>query len=130
MNAARTFLLEKELSSMPTNFLRLESLLVGAVALVLFSSLGGEWSTYFLWLAVPDLAMVGYALGPRRGAVAYNMSHNYAVPAALALWGVVFADRRWVFVALLWTAHVAIDRLMGFGLKYPTRFTDTHLGRV
>jgi hypothetical protein len=32
--------------------------------------------------------------------------------------------------ALIWTAHIAMDRLLGFGLKYPTRFQDTHLQRI
>ena len=32
--------------------------------------------------------------------------------------------------ALIWTAHIGMDRLLGFGLKYPTRFQDTHLQRI
>jgi hypothetical protein len=32
--------------------------------------------------------------------------------------------------ALIWTAHIGVDRLLGFGLKYPTRFQDTHLQRI
>ena len=31
---------------------------------------------------------------------------------------------------LIWTSHIGLDRLLGFGLKYPTRFNDTHLQRV
>jgi hypothetical protein len=31
------------------------------------------------------------------------------------------------FIALIWIAHIAFDRLLGFGLKYPTQFKDTHL---
>ena len=27
-------------------------------------------------------------------------------------------------------AHTGADRLLGFGLKYPTGFADTHLGRI
>jgi hypothetical protein len=30
-------------------------------------------------------------------------------------------------LALIWFAHIGFDRLLGFGLKYPTRFKDTHL---
>ena len=33
-------------------------------------------------------------------------------------------------IALIWGAHIGIDRLFGYGLKYPTGFKDTHLGRV
>jgi hypothetical protein len=35
-----------------------------------------------------------------------------------------------VSVALVWFAHIGMDRLMGYGLKYPTGFKDTHLQRV
>jgi hypothetical protein len=27
-------------------------------------------------------------------------------------------------------AHIGGDRLLGYGLKYPTSFQDTHLGRI
>jgi hypothetical protein len=32
-----------------------------------------------------------------------------------------------VGMALIWTTHIAFDRLLGYGLKYPTYFKDTHL---
>ncbi len=31
---------------------------------------------------------------------------------------------------MIWFAHIGGDRLLGFGLKYPTEFKDTHLNRV
>ena len=31
---------------------------------------------------------------------------------------------------LIWAAHIAIDRAVGYGLKYPGSFKDTHLGRM
>ena len=27
-------------------------------------------------------------------------------------------------------AHIGVDRLLGYGLEYPTAFGDTHLQRV
>ena len=35
-----------------------------------------------------------------------------------------------VQLALIWLAHIGADRLLGYGLKYPTAFTDTHLERI
>jgi hypothetical protein len=32
--------------------------------------------------------------------------------------------------ALIWIAHIGIDRALGYGLKYATGFGDTHLGRI
>jgi hypothetical protein len=31
---------------------------------------------------------------------------------------------------LIWASHIAFDRLVGYGLKYPTQFGDTHLGAI
>jgi len=33
-------------------------------------------------------------------------------------------------LALIWLVHIGADRLLGYGLKYPTAFKDTHLQRV
>ena len=78
----------------------------------------------------PDLSMVGYAAGPRVGAVTYDVAHTYAIPVALALVG-VFADADLALqIALVWAAHIGVDRAIGYGLKYPTGFRDTHLQRV
>ena len=33
-------------------------------------------------------------------------------------------------IAFIWTAHIGMDRALGYGLKYPSAFGDTHLGRV
>ena len=32
--------------------------------------------------------------------------------------------------ALIWISHIGFDRLLGYGLKYPTQFRDTHLQHV
>jgi hypothetical protein len=33
-------------------------------------------------------------------------------------------------IALIWAAHVGIDRALGLGLKYTAGFGITHLGRI
>jgi hypothetical protein len=35
-----------------------------------------------------------------------------------------------VQIALIWGAHIGADRMLGYGLKYPTAFKHTHLQRV
>jgi hypothetical protein len=32
--------------------------------------------------------------------------------------------------ALIWINHIAVDRLLGYGLKYPAGFKFTHLGKL
>jgi len=48
----------------------------------------------------------------------------------LGLAGVAARSSLVEYLALIWFAHIALDRLLGYGLKYPTRFQDTHLQRV
>jgi hypothetical protein len=81
----------------------------------------------FLW---PDLSMLGYLANVRLGAPLYNLVHIVAFPVLLA--GVSFPLHRsgLLSFALIWLAHIEWDRALGYGLKYPTFFKDTHLQRV
>lgn len=74
--------------------------------------------------------MLGYLVGPRLGAMGYNLLHTYPLPAALVLIGVTFAIPLALHLALIWAAHIAFDRIFGYGLKFPEAFGLTHLGRV
>src|SRR5690606_19155002 len=94
-----------------------------------YLALADGWTVLALFALAPDLAMIGYAFGPRAGAHAYNMAHTYLLPALLAGLGL------WVAPALLpvacaWLAHIGMDRALGFGLKSATEFGLTHLGRI
>jgi hypothetical protein len=44
--------------------------------------------------------------------------------------GFGFAPPLLLSVAMIWLAHVGIDRALGFGLKYSAGFGFTHLGRI
>ena len=113
----------------PAAMLRVEgaTLLVGSVLLYWIN--GESWWLFALLLLAPDLSMLGYLAGPRVGAVTYNAFHSYPLPAALGIFGVLAGSPLAVSVALVWFAHIGMDRLMGYGLKYPTGFKDTHLQR-
>ena len=56
--------------------------------------------------------------------------HTYVGPVALGATGILADSERAAQVALIWLAHIGMDRLLGYGLKYPTAFKDTHLQRV
>lgn len=99
-----------------------------ALAVLLYARGGHSWMLLGLLFLAPDLSFVAYLAGPRAGAVAYNLAHSYVGPcvaAALAL-----TTGRPAVVALIWAAHIGFDRAVGYGLKYPTDFADTHLGRL
>ena len=91
---------------------------------------GAGWGLFLLLFLWPDLLMLGYLGNVRLGATLYNLAHVEALPLLLA--GVAYAQHReaWLAFALIWLAHIALDRALGFGLKYPTFFKDTHLQRV
>jgi hypothetical protein len=114
----------------PTAMLRVEGATLLAGSVLLYWMGGGSWWLFALLLLAPDLSMLGYLAGPRVGAVAYNAFHSYPLPAALGLVGLFVGAPLTVSVALVWFAHIGMDRLMGYGLKYPTNFKDTHLQRV
>jgi hypothetical protein len=110
--------------------LRLEGLVVLLAAVCAYAWLGGAWGLFALLLLAPDLAMVGYRFGPVVGAAAYNAVHTYLAPAALGAAGLALGAPIMQALALIWIAHIGLDRGLGFGLKYTTGFGDTHLGRV
>ena len=74
--------------------------------------------------------MVGYLGGPRLGAIAYNLAHNTALPAMVVALGWWQHESVASALGLIWLAHIGMDRLMGYGLKYNDHFQHTHLGRL
>lgn len=110
--------------------LRSEGLAITALTAVLYARTGASWWVFaVLWLA-PDLSMLGYLAGPFWGARIYNAIHAYATPVTLAICGLLLRNDLLLPLALIWTNHIAVDRLLGYGLKYPSSFGLTHLGRV
>lgn len=107
--------------------LRLEGLVVLLGALGIHRALEGSWLLFAVLFLAPDLFMLGYLKDRRVGAAVYNVGHTYVAPGLLA--GVALGVESPVAaqVALIWAAHIGVDRLLGFGLKRPTAFRDTHL---
>jgi Domain of unknown function (DUF4260) len=118
-------------TTLPASFLRLESLVVLVAAVGLYFDADYAGWAFFAFLLAPDLSIGAYLAGPRVGAVVYNGVHTYAWPVALVAGGLLADnDGLPVQIGLIWAAHIAVDRLLGFGLKYPTAFNDTHLDRI
>jgi hypothetical protein len=118
------------LDRLPQLVLRLEGLAVAAAAVVLYFHEDFGLILFVALILAPDLSFVGYAFGPRVGAIAYDAVHTELFPISLVTVGVVAGSSVATKVALIWLAHIGTDRLFGYGLKYPTVFKDTHLSRV
>ncbi|MBA2694130.1 MAG: DUF4260 domain-containing protein [Rubrobacter sp.] len=110
--------------------LRVEGGALFLASVALYGANGGGWLLFVVLLLAPDLSMLGYLAGVRTGAAVYNVFHAYPLPAALALYGVFTSGGVALSLALIWLAHIGVDRMVGYGLKYPTDFKDTHLNRV
>lgn len=113
-----------------TKWLRVEALGVLLAVLAAYAVTGGSWLVFIGLLLAPDLAMVGYLLGPRAGAAAYNVAHLYIWPVMLLLAGAAGVAAWALPIGLIWAAHIAMDRSLGYGLKRPDGFQQTHLGRI
>lgn len=110
--------------------LRLEGGAALALAAAIYFAQGGSpWLLVPLVLAV-DVSMVGYLANARVGAITYNALHTWlpgVVVLGLGLWT---SNAALTIGGTVLVAYVGMDRLFGYGLKYPTSFADTHLGRI
>lgn len=114
---------------MPYTLLRFESFLVFMAAMVIYFSQGGTYLGLLLIL-LPDLSIIGYFKNPRVGALVYNIAHTYVSPFILLIFSFKYLQLWGILFSFLWVAHIGIDRALGIGLKLPTGFSDTHLGKL
>jgi Domain of unknown function (DUF4260) len=107
--------------------LHLEGAAVLVLSLLCYHWSHGNWIQFAALFLVPDVSMVGYLAGARTGAATYNAVHTYVGPLLLACYAIGMAQHTTLLLALVWIAHIGFDRMLGFGLKYPDSFKDTHL---
>jgi Domain of unknown function (DUF4260) len=110
--------------------LRLEGFAAFAAAFLLYAHAGFSWPAFALLFLVPDVSMLAYFAGPRVGAFGYNLVHTYTLALVCVLSGFIGGVPVLTAAGLIWIAHIGFDRALGFGLKYPTGFGDTQLGRT
>ncbi|MDX1674206.1 MAG: DUF4260 domain-containing protein [Longimicrobiales bacterium] len=112
------------------NWLKLEGLAVLVASIGIYAHIDASWWLFALLILAPDLGMLGYLAGPRVGAFTYNLVHIYMWPGALVVWSLTGGPEWALAVATIWAAHIGVDRALGFGLKGPDAFQQTHLGWV
>lgn len=115
---------------LPPVLLRIEGAVLLLLSVLLYTLNGESWLLFVLLFLAPDLSMLGYVAGPRTGAVSYNLFHTYVLPGLVAAVGLLAGSPLVVSLALVWFAHIGFDRMVGYGLKYPPGFFDTHLHRL
>ena len=114
----------------PRRWLRLEGLAMFAAGTALYLVSGAPVLLLLPLLLVPDVSALGYLAGPRIGAFTYNLAHTWAAGIAVTGLGAAIASPVLLLAGAVLVAHTGMDRLAGYGLKYPTAFGDTHMGRI
>ena len=110
--------------------LKLEELAWFALSIWLFGGTGSPWWLYPALLLAPDLGAIGYAAGPRVGAATYNLLHHKALAVVLTLAGAWFTQPVLTVAGAIVLGHSSLDRVLGYGLKYPDALRHTHLGWI
>jgi len=111
-------------------FLHLEGFVILGLSLYFYGYFQFSWILFIILLFVPDLSMLGYLVNNRIGALSYNLFHTYMTSLLIVFLGLFLSGFTLLSIGLIWTAHIGMDRMIGYGLKYPATFQDTHLNRV
>ncbi|AWI89966.1 DUF4260 domain-containing protein [Methylobacterium sp. DM1] len=119
-----------DVSAAPRLLLRIEGASLLVCALAGYAWAGQSWWLLAALILLPDLSMIGYLAGPKIGAASYNAAHTTTVPLLLLTASWAFGSHMAAGLALIWLAHIGIDRAVGYGLKYVSGFNDTHLGAL
>jgi hypothetical protein len=114
----------------PGFLLQAEGAAVLTVSAAAYHEFHGSWLLFLLLFLWPDLLMLGYLVNTRVGASFYNLAHTEVGPLLLGACAVFESSHTALLFAIIWLAHIGFDRMLGYGLKYPTFFKDTHLQRV
>ncbi len=114
----------------PKLWLHLEGLAVLVAAVLLYAQTEWSWWLFAALILAPDLAMLGYLVNSHVGSLLYNALHNYVLALALLGLGTLGSVPLLYAIGLILLAHIGMDRLVGYGLKYGDRFQHTHLDEV
>ncbi len=108
----------------------LEYVIALIITVFFYGHLNFSWLYFMVFLLLPDITMIGYLLNPKIGAVFYNIGHSFVLPALLLVIGFLMSSSILLMIALIWLAHIFLDRALGYGLKYEEAFQKTHLQQI
>ncbi|NVK04954.1 MAG: DUF4260 domain-containing protein [Flavobacteriia bacterium] len=110
--------------------IKLEELAQFIFAYLLTLHLEHSWWLFWAVILLPDIGMIGYAINTRIGAITYNLFHHKGIALIVAAIGFYTLNDWVLFSGIILFGHSAMDRFMGYGLKYPDSFQHTHLGYI
>jgi hypothetical protein len=112
------------------NLIRLEESFLFLLSIFLFAQLDYAWWWYLVLLLVPDIGALGYLATPAVGAITYNAVHHKGVSIVAYTVGAFVGSPILQLAGLIMLGHSSLDRVFGYGLKYPDSFKRTHLGHI
>ncbi len=110
--------------------LKLEEAAIFLICIFLFSKLDFAWWWFPALLFLPDIGMIGYIINPKIGAFTYNLLHHRLLASLVAVYSLTYGNEYWQIAAIILFAHISLDRVLGYGLKYNDSFNNTHLGVI
>lgn len=115
---------------MPKKLVRLENTLALLLLLYIYFSMGYSIWSFLILFFMPDLAILAYLIDKPTGSLLYNLAHTYLLPGCLI--GLAYIGQITLLwpISLIWCAHIAMDRMLGFGLKYPDTFKETAIQKL
>ena len=110
--------------------LKLEELGMFLLSIFFFAQLHFTWWVYPVWFLAPDISMLGYLINTKSGAYCYNLFHHKLLAIVVGCTGFYLQNEWWIFAGIILFGHSSFDRILGYGLKYPDSFKNTHLGKI
>jgi len=107
-----------------------ENAIFFALTFIIYSHFDFSLLLFFGLLLVPDITMLGYLVNPKVGAHIYNTGHSFILPTIVLLSYFFIQSDFLLIIALIWYAHIFMDRAIGYGLKYSHSFKETHLQKI
>lgn len=109
---------------------RFENGFAFAISFYIYMQLDFPIWLFFALLLVPDITMIGYVINEKIGATVYNIGHSFILPLLFVMGYFYFSKDFLLIISIVWLAHIFMDRLLGFGLKYKESFNNTHIQKL
>ncbi|MDT3948385.1 DUF4260 domain-containing protein [Staphylococcus haemolyticus] len=113
-----------------SNLIRLENACVFITVISVYFIFDFSLWIFLVFLLVPDISMIGYAINKVIGSKLYNLGHTYVLPIIVALLYLITNEETMLQISLIWLAHISMDRTIGYGLKYAIGFDKTTIQKV
>ena len=110
--------------------LKLEELAMFGFSIFLFNQTEYSWWVFLVFILTPDIGMIGYLINTKIGAITYNLFHHKGIALTVLILGYYYSIEWVVLTGIILFGHAALDRMLGYGLKYEDSFKHTHLGEI